>query len=116
MADPTALALSDEQSEAFDSLSAVLAAAGIDLASGALAAPGEAGQTSFAVLGKAGSGKTLLLAQLYAKLTGIGVEIISGDYESRRRRERREHPVVRGRANDRRTRLPQYPHDHARHE
>jgi exodeoxyribonuclease-5 len=94
MADPTALALSDEQSEALDRLSAVLAAAGIDLASGALSAPGEAGQTSFAVLGKAGSGKTLLLAQLYAKLKGIGVEIISGDYESRRRRERRSLAIL----------------------
>lgn len=42
-----------------------------------------------AVTGKAGSGKTLLLAELYRALEGAGVEIVSGDYESRKKREKR---------------------------
>ena len=47
-----------------------------------------------AVLGKAGSGKTMLLASLYRALRETGVEIISGDYEGRRRKERRSLAVL----------------------
>ncbi|HKK84596.1 MAG TPA: AAA family ATPase, partial [Roseovarius sp.] len=39
--------------------------------------------------GKAGSGKTLLLAELTRAMTEAGVEIVSGDYEGRRRKDRR---------------------------
>ena len=42
-----------------------------------------------AVTGKAGSGKTLLLAELYPRAGGAGVEIVSGDYKSRKKREKR---------------------------
>jgi exodeoxyribonuclease V len=42
-----------------------------------------------AVVGKAGSGKTMLLAELYRALKATGVEIVSGDYEGRRRKDRR---------------------------
>ena len=42
-----------------------------------------------AVIGKAGSGKTLLLAELYKALQNAGVEVVSGDYESRKAREKR---------------------------
>ncbi|MEO9629527.1 MAG: AAA family ATPase, partial [Sulfitobacter sp.] len=41
------------------------------------------------VTGKAGSGKTLLLAELYRALEAAGVDIVSGDYESRKKREKR---------------------------
>ncbi len=47
-----------------------------------------------AVIGKAGSGKTLLLAELYKSLEGAGVQIVSGDYESRRARERRSLAIL----------------------
>jgi exodeoxyribonuclease-5 len=47
-----------------------------------------------AVIGKAGSGKTLLLAELVRALEAAGVEIISGDWEGRRRKDRRTMAVL----------------------
>ena len=43
----------------------------------------------FAVLGKAGSGKTMLLAKLGEAIGEAGVGIISGDYEGKVRKDRR---------------------------
>jgi exodeoxyribonuclease-5 len=42
-----------------------------------------------AVIGKAGSGKTMLLARLYEALEEAGVDVISGDWEGKKRKERR---------------------------
>ena len=42
-----------------------------------------------AVMGKAGSGKTVLLARIAQDLEAAGVEVVSGDFEGRRRRDRR---------------------------
>ena len=47
-----------------------------------------------AVVGKAGSGKTLLLAELCRALSDAGVEIVSGDWESRKKREKRTLAVL----------------------
>ncbi|MGB1033637.1 MAG: ATP-dependent DNA helicase, partial [Primorskyibacter sp.] len=47
-----------------------------------------------ALMGKAGSGKTLLLAELYKALEEAGVEIVSGDYESRRSKDRRKLAIL----------------------
>ena len=56
--------LSPDQAEAWDALAAVLEDAGIDLISGEIA-PADPGKGRvMAVVGKAGSGKTLLLAGL----------------------------------------------------
>ncbi|MCP3878447.1 MAG: AAA family ATPase, partial [Sulfitobacter sp.] len=41
-----------------------------------------------AVTGKAGSGKTLLLAELYKALENAGVDIVSGDYERKKKDKR----------------------------
>ena len=91
---PAALALSDDQSQAWDRVTAQLARVGIDLATPALA-PMEEGEGSVtAVVGKAGSGKTMLLAALCRAMVAAGVEVVSGDYESRRRRERRTLAVL----------------------
>jgi exodeoxyribonuclease V len=81
--------LSDDQAEAFDRVSAALGGVGIDLDAGNLTPPVEGKSQVLAVVGKAGSGKTLLLGQLYKALAGAGVEIVSGDYEWRRRKDRR---------------------------
>ena len=94
MTDPSRAApplpLSDDQAAARGALSEVLAQAGIDLAAEALTAPQPAEtQATRAVLGKAGSGKTMLLSRLHRDLVACGVEIVSGDWEGRRRRERR---------------------------
>ncbi|MGA0541222.1 ATP-dependent DNA helicase [Neotabrizicola sp. VNH66] len=80
---------SDDQAEAWDRIAADLAAQGIDMADAALAPPGEGRSTVLAVMGKAGSGKTLLLAELYKAMKGAGVDVVSADWEGKRRRERR---------------------------
>jgi exodeoxyribonuclease-5 len=85
----TALALSDDQAGAFDSVTEMLRSAGIDLDSGVLLPPKAAATSVMAITGKAGSGKTLLLAELYKALKSAGLEVVSGDYESRKRRDKR---------------------------
>jgi exodeoxyribonuclease-5 len=84
-----ALTFSDDQAEAFDRLAAAFAGAGIDLAEGELTPLAEGRTSVLAVVGKAGSGKTMLLAELYRGLKAAGVEVISGDYEGRKRKDRR---------------------------
>jgi exodeoxyribonuclease-5 len=84
-----ALRLSDDQAEAWDRLAETLAAAGIDLAEGTVEPAPEDKAAVVAVVGKAGSGKTLLLAELTRALRAAGVETVSGDWEGRRRRDRR---------------------------
>ena len=86
----SAVAFSDDQAQAWDRLAEVLAKAGIDLADESTEAPDpDADSSVLAVLGKAGSGKTLLLAELTKALVAAGVETVSGDYEGKRRKERR---------------------------
>ncbi|WP_114964361.1 ATP-dependent DNA helicase [Alkalilacustris brevis] len=82
---------SEDQAEAHDRLAEMLRQAGVDIEAGALAPPGgaEPGSQVLAVLGRAGSGKTMLLAALTQALVDAGVEIVSADYEGRRRRDRR---------------------------
>ncbi|MGR3699847.1 MAG: ATP-dependent DNA helicase, partial [Roseovarius sp.] len=62
---------------------------GVDIDTGLLTPPRDGKGAVMAVTGKAGSGKTLLLAALYRALEEAGVEIVSGDYESRKRRDKR---------------------------
>ncbi|WP_431300809.1 ATP-dependent DNA helicase [Tabrizicola sp. BL-A-41-H6] len=84
-----ALTFSDDQAQAFDRLAAELAMHGIDVTEGVLTPMAEGKPSVLAVVGKAGSGKTMLLAALYRSLKAAGVEIVSGDYEGRRRKDRR---------------------------
>ncbi|MSU89563.1 AAA family ATPase [Rhodobacteraceae bacterium 2CG4] len=81
--------LSDDQAEAWDAVAEALQGAGVDLADDRLAPRPEDRQSTLAVLGKAGSGKTMLLARLVDALNDAGVETVSGDWEGRRRRDRR---------------------------
>jgi exodeoxyribonuclease-5 len=91
---PPALIFSDDQAEAWDRVSDQLRGMGVDLLNAELT-PGADGKASvLAVVGKAGSGKTMLLASLYRSLKAAGVEIISGDYEGRRRKDRRTLAVL----------------------
>jgi exodeoxyribonuclease-5 len=87
------LEFSADQAAAHGRVVEVLRSAGIDLAAGALLAEGAA-QKAIAVLGRAGSGKTALLAHLVEGLIAAGVEPVSGDYESRRARSRRTVAVL----------------------
>ena len=86
-AKPPAVQFSEDQAAAFDAVTAALRDAGVDLEDELLQSPKGAGGT-LAVIGKAGSGKTLLLAQLYKALETAGVEVVSGDWESKRRRDK----------------------------
>ncbi|MBL4929841.1 ATP-dependent DNA helicase [Fuscibacter oryzae] len=85
---------SDDQAEAFDRVAADLMSMGIDLENGELSPRAEGRASVLAVIGKAGSGKTLLLAQLTKAMQAAGVEIVSGDYEGRKRKERRTLAVL----------------------
>ncbi|WP_425053007.1 ATP-dependent DNA helicase [Psychromarinibacter sp. S121] len=84
-----AVQFSDDQAEAFDSVTEMLRGAGVDLVEGTLTPMAEGRESIAAVIGKAGSGKTMLLAQLTDALQEAGVEIVSGDWEGKRRKDRR---------------------------
>jgi exodeoxyribonuclease V len=81
--------LSPDQTRARNRIAALLAKAGVDIDAGALGPVASSSSQVLAVIGKAGSGKTLLLSRIYDALAGAGVEVVSGDYEPRRRKDRR---------------------------
>ncbi len=83
------ITFSEDQASAYDSVAEMLRGAGVDLDNGTLLPPTASGAGVMALIGKAGSGKTLLLAELYKALEEAGVEVVSGDYEGRKRRDRR---------------------------
>ncbi|MBL4812059.1 MAG: AAA family ATPase [Rhodobacteraceae bacterium] len=81
--------LSDDQAEAWDRVTHMLAQAGVNLSDALLTPPDSGTSSVMAILGKAGSGKTMLLAQMTKALKEAGVDIISGDYEGKRKKGRR---------------------------
>lgn len=84
-----ALSFSPDQADAWDAIATLLRGAGVDLDDSLLTPPASEDQSVMAVIGKAGSGKTMLLAALYRALKDAGVDIVSGDWEGRKRRDRR---------------------------
>jgi len=80
---------SADQAEAHDRVAEMLRGVGIDLEKGVLTPLTEGDGGVMAVTGKAGSGKTMLLAELHNAMAQAGVEVVSGDHEGRRRRDRR---------------------------
>ncbi len=90
----TAMTLSDDQAQAYDRVATMLQGAGVDLHAGVVGPDTGAAAPVLAVLGKAGSGKTMLLAMLTKALTEAGVEVVSADYEGRKRKERRTLAVL----------------------
>lgn len=86
--------LSTDQARARDRIAALLLASGVDLDEASVTPEATGPQPVLAVLGKAGSGKTMLLAELVRRLIAAGVEPVSGDYESRRSRSRRTLAVL----------------------
>lgn len=91
----TEIKFSDDQQSAYEAIIAQLSAAGIDVVSGSTS-PAKEGRevTVAAVLGKAGSGKTALLARIAHDLSEAGLDTISGDYEPGRARTRRNFAVL----------------------
>lgn len=90
----SAIDFSPDQAEAFDTISALLKAAGVDLEEDMLFHPPERRTFIAALVGKAGSGKTRLLAELYKALHQVGVELILGDYESHKKRDKRSLAIL----------------------
>jgi len=84
-----ALIFSEDQAEAHDRVAEMLRGAGVDTDEGTTLPAGKGGEQVMAVVGKAGSGKTMLLAELTKALGEAGVETVSGDWEGRRRKDRR---------------------------
>ena len=82
-------AFSEDQAEAFDRIAEVLRSSGVDVEESLTSPRVEAGNGVVAVIGKAGSGKTMLLARLGEALAEAGVDTVSGDYEGRRRKDKR---------------------------
>lgn len=94
MALPLSHSLSPDQEQALSHVGALLSAAGVDLAAGQVSPSGDEDTAAIAVLGKAGSGKTMLLAHLYEQMRDLGVQIVSGDYEPRRSADRRSLAIL----------------------
>ena len=88
------LAFSDDQATAHDRIAEVLRSVGVDIDDETMTPQVDGKATVLAVTGKAGSGKTLLLAEVVKSLTRAGVDVISGDWEGRRKRERRTVAVL----------------------
>ncbi len=86
--------LSSDQAQAHDALASAIRLAGVDIDTGELLPATEGEGRVLAVIGKAGSGKTLLLAELVKALTEAGVEPVSAEYESRNRRDKRTFAVL----------------------
>ena len=63
---------SDDQAEAWDAVAAMLRHAGVDLTDDLLSPPQTDAPSVMAVIGKAGSGKTMLLAKIYKALEDAG--------------------------------------------
>ena len=86
--------LSPDQADAWDALAETFGAAGIDIIAEELRPPQSGKGRVMAVIGKAGSGKTLMLSQITKALLESGVELISPDYEGRRRKDRRSVAIL----------------------
>ncbi len=85
---------SQDQAEAYDRIADALLRAGVDLQNATSLPATRDGPGLLAVLGKAGSGKTLLLSHLVGAMSDAGVDLVSGDYEARKTRDTRTLAVL----------------------
>ena len=90
------LDFSEDQKAAWDVVAMHLAAYGIDLEKGEAASKqdGPVRSDVLAVMGKAGSGKTVLLAELAHRLQAMGLAAVRPDYEPSKRSDRRSFAVL----------------------
>ncbi|PZO67741.1 MAG: ATPase [Paracoccus denitrificans] len=86
--------LSPDQADAWDALTEMLASRGVDLVAEELHPATEGKGRVMAVLGKAGSGKTLLLSEMTKALVAAGVKIVSGDFEGKRKKDARSVAIL----------------------
>ena len=86
--------LSLDQEQALNNVSVILERAGINLGSGELSSQISKYKSVHALIGRAGSGKTALLSRITEKMSEIGVEIISGDFEVRKNKNKRSLSIL----------------------
>jgi len=91
---PAPLVFSDDQAMAHDRVAEMLREAGVNLDEGFTQPATDTKGRVMAVMGKAGSGKTMLLSELVKALQEAGVDIVSGDYEGKRKRDARTLAVL----------------------
>ncbi|MBQ58875.1 ATPase [bacterium] len=85
---------STDQAEAFDVVSEILKSCGIDVENNLSIPLFDSQRSVTAVIGKAGSGKTLLLAQLYHALKETDIKIVSSDYEGSHKKNQRSLAIL----------------------
>ncbi len=90
----TSLTFSEDQLAAQKAAAAHLLKSGIDLETGKTTPQSSSGSRVLAVLGKAGSGKTVLLSELAKSLETAGVSVLSGDYEPKTSVDRRSLAIL----------------------
>lgn len=92
----TTIEFSDDQNAAWDAVAERLAENGVDLIAGQVDRLDEGPRKTdlVAVTGKAGSGKTILLAEVAHKLEEAGLAVIRPDWEPPRRQNRRSFAVL----------------------
>jgi len=93
--DRQSVAFSPDQTAAWQEVADRLAAYGIDLEAGRAGKRPKTGATDVvAIMGKAGSGKTVLLAELAHRLAEAGLAAIRPDWEPAKRHNRRSFAVL----------------------
>ena len=80
---------SDDQTNAYDKILEVLSESGIDIKKENISPLVRKKNKELTIVGKAGSGKTLLLAKIVSDLNQLGVETVSGDYQPTRTQKKR---------------------------
>ena len=85
---------SNDQSYAYKRIVEILSNAGIDLKRNQCSHLDNSKKNELVVIGKAGSGKTLLLAKIVSDLAEAGLEIVSGDYQLNQTSEKRSLAIL----------------------
>ena len=85
---------SKDQKYAYKRIIEILYNSGIDLDSKQCSPLNNSKKSELVIIGKAGSGKTLLLAKIVSDLTEAGLELVSGDYQINRTSEKRSLAIL----------------------
>ena len=85
---------SGDQNKAYNEVVSTLRLSGIDLEEAKLSSKSDRQSSLLSIIGRAGTGKTLLISKLFEALKLSGINIITGDYESKRLRTERSLSIL----------------------
>ena len=85
---------SGDQNKAYNEVVSTLRLSGIDLEEAKLSSKSDRQASLLSIIGRAGTGKTLLISKLFEALKLSGINIITGDYESKRLRTERSLSIL----------------------